>query len=131
MVVLGAGALLPWETRWQDSLSPRAFSAWRGAFFNQHDSLSFLHGGIRMAAAVGHFAASLGEQNRNQTSQQNLHLADNEAALRKALDSILDPLCIIDLRTQRYINVNEEFARDRLHPRRGDRQTLAGTQYLV
>ena len=42
-------------------------------------------------------------------TQQNLRLADNEAALRKALDSILDPLCIIDLRTQRYINVNEEF----------------------
>ena len=111
LVLLGAGALLPWETRWQDSLSLAAiFGLGVVTFFNQHDSLSFLHlVGFAMAAAVGHFATSLGEQNRTQTTQQNLHLADNEAALRKALDSILDPLCIIDLRTQRYINVNEEF----------------------
>ena len=80
------------------------------ALLSKQDTLSFFHWvGFGTAAAVGHFATSLGEQNRNQASQQNLRLADNEAALRKALDSILDPLCIIDLRTQRYINVNEEF----------------------
>jgi two-component system sensor histidine kinase/response regulator len=111
MVVLGAGALLPWETRWQDSLSVTTILGLGAVtLLSPHDSLSFLHlVGFGTAAAVGHFATSLGEQNRNQATQQNLHLADNEAALRKALDSILDPLCIIDLLTQRYINVNEEF----------------------
>ncbi len=111
MVVLGAGALLPWETRWQDSLSLATILGLGAvALLSKQDTLSFFHWvGFAAAAAVGHFAASLGEQNRNQVSQQNLRLADNEAALRKALDSILDPLCIIDLRTQRYINVNEEF----------------------
>ncbi len=111
MVVLGAGALLPWETRWQDSLSAATILGLGAvALLSKQDTLSFFHWvGFATAAAVGHFAASLGEQNRTQVSQQNLRLADNEAALRKALDSILDPLCIIDLRTQRYINVNEEF----------------------
>ena len=111
MLVLGAGALLPWETRWQDSLSVAAtFGLVVLGYLGKHDALTIFHWvGIGTAAAAGHFAASLGEQNRNQATQQNLRLADNEAALRKALDSILDPLCIIDLRTQRYINVNEEF----------------------
>ena len=111
MLVLGAGALLPWETWWQDSLSVAAtFGLVAIAYFGKHDALTIFHWvGIGTAAVAAHFAASLGEQNRNQSSQQNLRLADNEAALRKALDSILDPLCIIDLRTQRYINVNEEF----------------------
>jgi two-component system sensor histidine kinase/response regulator len=111
LLVLGAGALLPWETKWQDSLSIATILG-LGAltFLGHHDALSIFHWiGIGTAAAAGHFAASLGQQNRNHTTQQNLRLADNEAALRKALDSILDPLCIIDLRTQRYINVNEEF----------------------
>jgi PAS domain S-box-containing protein len=111
LMVLGGGALLPWETKWQDSLSI-ATMAGLGvlAFLGQHDPLAIFHWvGIGTAAAASHFAASLGEQNRVQVTQQNLRLADNEAALRKALDSILDPLCIIDLRTQRYINVNEEF----------------------
>ncbi len=111
VVVLGAGALLPWETKWQDSLSVTTILGLGTlAFFGGRDALSIFHWvGIGTAAAIGHFAASLGEQNRNQVTQQNLRLADNEAALRKALDSILDPLYIIDLRTQRYINVNEEF----------------------
>jgi len=111
VVVLGAGALLPWETKWQDTLSATTILGLGAlAFLGGHDALSIFHWvGIGTAVAVGHFAASLGEQNRNQVTQQNLRLADNEAALRKALDSILDPLCIIDLRTQRYINVNEEF----------------------
>src|SRR5579872_2366778 len=111
MLVLGAGALLPWETRWQDSLSVAAtLGLVVLGYLGKHDALTIFHWvGIGTAAAAGHFAASLGEQNRNQATQQNLRLADNEAALRKALDSILDPLCIIDLRTQRYINVNEEF----------------------
>jgi PAS domain S-box-containing protein len=111
MLVLGAGALLPWETRWQDSLSVATiFGVSVLAFFGKHDPLSVFHWvGIGTAAAAAHFASSLGEQNRNQVMQQNFRLADNEAALRKALDSILDPLCIIDLRTERYINVNEEF----------------------
>ncbi len=111
LVVLGAGALLPWETRWQDSLSAATMLGLGAvALLSKQETLSFFHWvGFGTAAAVGHFATSLGEQNRNQVSQQNLRLADNEAALRKALDSILDPLCIIDLRTQRYINANEEF----------------------
>lgn len=111
MIVLGAGALLPWETRWQDSLSiATIFGMFAVAWFSQHGALSIFHWiGISTAAAVAHFAASLGEQNRVQLTRQNLRLADNEAALRKAMDSILDPLCIIDLRTRRYINVNEEF----------------------
>ena len=111
MIVLGAGALLPWETKWQDSLSIATILGMLAvAFFSRHDALSIFHWvGISTAGAAAHFAASLGEQNRNQVTQQNLRLADNEAALRKAMDSILDPLCIIDLRTQRYINVNEEF----------------------
>jgi PAS domain S-box-containing protein len=111
LLVLGAGALLPWETKWQDLLAIAALLALGLLqFFGGHDALAIFHWvGIGTAAAVGHFAASLGQQNRDQVTQQNLRLADNEAALRKALDSILDPLCIIDLRSQRYINVNEEF----------------------
>ena len=111
MLVLGAGALLPWETKWQDWLSLSAL-AMMGIveFVGLHDHLMLYHWvAMSTAAAMGHFAASLNEQNRSHVTQQNLRLADNEAALRKALDSILDPLCIIDLRTQRYINVNEEF----------------------
>ena len=111
VLVLGAGALLPWETKWQDLLSLTAFLA-LGLLelLGHHDTLTIFHWvGISTAAAMGHFAASLNQQNRDLATQQNLRLADNEAALRKALDSILDPLCIIDLRTQRYINVNEEF----------------------
>ena len=111
MVVLGAGALLPWETKWQDSLSVATILGLGAvALLSEHANLTFFHWvGFGTAAAVGHFATSLGQQNRTQVTQQNLRLADNEAALRKALDSILDPLCIIDLRSQRYINVNEEF----------------------
>jgi PAS domain S-box-containing protein len=79
-------------------------------FLGRQDALLIFHWvGIGTAAMAAHFAASLGQQSRTQMTQQNLRLADNEAALRKALDSILDPLCIIDLRTQRYININEEF----------------------
>ena len=111
MIILGAGALLPWETRWQDCLSiVTILGLLVVASFSPHGALSIFHWvGISTAAAAAHFAASLGERNRNQVIQQNHRLADNEAALRKAMDSILDPLCIIDLRTQRYINVNEEF----------------------
>ena len=111
VLVLGAGALLPWETKWQDLLAVATVLAQAAvALLGRHDALSIFHWvGIGTASAMGHFAASLGQQNRKQATQQNLRLADNEAALRKALDSILDPLCIIDLRTQRYINVNEEF----------------------
>jgi len=111
LLVLGAGALLPWETLWQDSMALAVIlGSIAISYFGGGDALSIFHWvGIGTAAVAGHFAASLGEQNRNQVWQQNLRLADNEAALRKALDSILDPLYIIDLRTQRYINVNEEF----------------------
>ncbi len=111
MVILGAGALLPWETKCQDSLSLATIVGFGAvALLSKHDAPAFFHWvGFVTAAAVAHFATSLGEQNRTQATQQNLRLADNEAALRKAMDSILDPLCIIDLRTQRYINVNEEF----------------------
>jgi two-component system, sensor histidine kinase and response regulator len=111
VLVLGAGALLPWETKWQDWLSLTALSALGVLqFLGKQDALTIFHWvGIGTAAAMGHFAASLNQQNRNHVTQQNLRLADNEAALRKALDSILDPLCIVDIRTQRYINVNEEF----------------------
>ncbi len=111
LLILGGGALLPWETKWEDSLSVAVILGLVAmALLGKHDSLSIFHWvGIGTAAVAAHFAASLGEQNRNQATRQNLRLADNEAALRKALDSILDPLCIIDLRTQRYINVNEEF----------------------
>ena len=111
VLVLGAGALLPWETKWQDLLSITALLALGLLeFFGHRDALTIFHWvGISTAAAMGHFAASLNQQNRDHATQQNLRLADNEAALRKALDSILDPLYIIDLRTQRYINVNEEF----------------------
>jgi PAS domain S-box-containing protein len=78
--------------------------------FGPGDSLILFHWvGIGTAAAVGHFVTSLGEQHRRHLSQQNLHLADNEAALRKAFDSILDPLFIVDLPTQRYIVINDEF----------------------
>ncbi|HVN28213.1 MAG TPA: response regulator [Candidatus Binataceae bacterium] len=111
LLVLGAGALLPWETEWQDCLSIAALLA-LGVLevLGKHDHLTIFHWvGIGTAAAMGHFAASLNQQNRDEVNRQNLRLADNEAALRKALDSILDPLCIIDLRSQRYINVNEEF----------------------
>ena len=112
MVVLGAGALLPWETKWQDSLSVADDSRPRRGGVPQRARLrsrSFIGWDSGPPPRSAHFATSLGEQNRTQATQQNLRLADNEAALRKALDSILDPLCIIDLRTQRYINVNEEF----------------------
>ena len=111
LLVLGAGALLPWETKWQDSLACATLLGLGAlAFLGRHDALTIFHWvGIGTAAAVGHFAASLGQQNRNQVMQQNFRLAGNEAALRKAMDSILDPICIIDIRTQRYINVNEEF----------------------
>jgi PAS domain S-box-containing protein len=110
-LVLGAGALLPWETRWQNLLAIAALAALAALeFLGRRDPLAIFHWvGIGIAAVTGHFHSSLGQQNRNHVTQQNLRLADNEAALRKALDSILDPLCIIDLRTQRYINVNEEF----------------------
>ncbi len=111
LLILGGGALLPWETKWQDSLALATLLGLAAlSIVGRRDALMMFHWvGIGTAFAVGHFAASLGEQNRKQVTQQNLRLADNEAALRKALDSILDPLCIIDLRTQRYINVNEEF----------------------
>jgi len=111
LLIMGGGALLPWEIIWEDGLSVASIVGLGVvALLGRHDALSLFHWmGIGTAAIAAHFATSLGEQNRKHTTQQNLRLVDNEAALRKALDSILDPLCIIDLRTQRYINVNEEF----------------------
>ena len=111
LLILGGGALLPWETKWQNSLSVMVMLGLSVTdLFGTGDSLILFHWvGIGTAAAVGHFVASLGEEHRLHVSQQNLRLADNEAALRKAFDSILDPLFIIDLPTQRYIVINDEF----------------------
>jgi PAS domain S-box-containing protein len=111
LLILGGGALLPWETKWQNSLSLIVLIGLLVTdLLGTGDSLILFHWvGIGTAAAVGHFVTSLGEEHRRHLFQQNLRLADNEAALRKAFDSILDPLFIVDLQTQRYIVINDEF----------------------